>query len=248
MPESRWNIKDAIKVFLAYMILMFIGMPLIIQIIHTVIGYDLLGTFGNRGMILFISFFINTLICVYVFYIVKVEYHQSTESLGLSMVSALDNIKQGIKLYLFTIPFIIIAGYLVNLIASYYGAEPEIQEVVKWVLEEKSPFTLMSLVFFGIIVAPIIEEILFRGFLQSALKNTFGSRYAIMISAFLFSGVHMDLFALMQIFILGILLGYLYEKTQTLIAPIVVHILHNSLTLIFLLYVRYFLNGKVPVF
>ncbi|MGQ3684159.1 MAG: lysostaphin resistance A-like protein [Candidatus Loosdrechtia sp.] len=248
MPESRWSIKDAVKVFFAYMILMFIGMPLMIQIIQTVAGYDLHRAFGDRGMILFLSFFINTLICVYIFYLVMAEYRQSVDALGLSLVNAWENIRQGIKAYLITIPFILIAGYLVNLIASYYGAEPEIQEVVKWVLEEKSPFILISLVFFGIVIAPVIEEVLFRGFLQPALRNTFGSRYAILTTAFLFATVHMDLFAFLQIFILGILLGYVYEKTQTLIAPIVVHILHNSLTLIFLLYVRYFSNGKVPTF
>ncbi|NUN24958.1 MAG: CPBP family intramembrane metalloprotease [Candidatus Jettenia caeni] len=122
------------------------------------------------------------------------------------------------------------------------------QDVVKWVLEEKSLFVIICLVFFGVIVAPILEEILFRGFLQSALKNTFGSRYALVISASLFAAVHMDVFAFLQIFILGILLGYLYEKTQTLAASIFVHILHNSLTLVFLLYFKYFLKGKVPVF
>ncbi len=248
MHDRRWSIKDAIKVFLAYIILMLVGMPVIAQVLYTILGYNIMNTAGNRHIVLFFSLFTNLLICFYVFYIVGVEYHQPITALGLSTTDLSSNIKQGVKLYLFTLPIIIIAGFIINLISSYYGVTPDMQDVVRWVLEERSLFILISLVLFGIIVAPVIEEIIFRGFLQTALKNSFGGRYAILISAALFAGVHMDLFAFLQIFILGILLGYLYEKTQTIAASIVVHILHNSLTLIFLLYFKYFLKGKIPAF
>lgn len=246
--NCQWSIKDAIKVFLAYIILMLVGMPLIIQIVSAVFGHNFLGNIGHRNIVLFVTLFINLSVCSYVFYIVHVKCHQSITALGLSLVNVSNNIKQGIKKYLLTLPLIILAGFVINLISNYYGINPEMQDVVKWILEEKSLFILMSLVFFGIIIAPLIEEIIFRGFLQSALKNYFGRRYAILISASLFAAVHMDIFAFFQILILGILLGYLYEKTQTLAASVVVHIIHNSLTLVFLLYFKYFLKGKIPVF
>jgi membrane protease YdiL (CAAX protease family) len=188
------------------------------------------------------------LICLYIFYIVRREHRQSIAALGLSLINLPGNTKQGIKRYLVTLPLIILAGFITNQISSFYGLTPDIQDVVKWLLEEKSIFILACLIFFGIIIAPIIEEIIFRGFLQSALKNYFGERYAVLISAFLFAAVHMDVFVFLQIFILGILLGYLYDQTKTLAASVVVHILHNSLTMIFLLYFKYFLEGKVPVF
>ncbi|MCF6159202.1 MAG: CPBP family intramembrane metalloprotease [wastewater metagenome] len=248
MPKSRWNIRDAIKVFFAYIILMFIGMPVLVQFIRIIFGRNILNIIDNTSVILFLSFFINVLVCTYVFYIVKVVHRQSIAALGLSTINLPSNIKWGIKQYLFTLPFIIIAGIIVNLISSYFDITPEMQDVVQWVLEEKSFFILASLLFFGVILAPVMEEILFRGFLLPALKNTFGSRYAIVISAFLFAGIHMDMFAILQIFILGLLLGYVYEKTQTLAAPIIIHVLHNSLTLMFLLYFKFFLKGKVPLF
>jgi membrane protease YdiL (CAAX protease family) len=227
---------------------MFVGMPVIVRFIHTIFGLDILSTIGHQSLILCVSLFINLLICSYVLYIVCIQYCQSITALGLSVANLFANVKQGIKRYLITLPLIILAGFVVNLLSSYYGYTPEMQDVVRWVLEEKSIFILISLIFFGIVVAPVMEEIMFRGFLQPALKNSFGGRYAIAVSAFLFAAVHMDIFAFLQIFILGILLGYLYEKTQTLAASIIVHILHNSLTMIFLLYFRYFLKGKVPAF
>lgn len=246
--NCRWNLKDAIKVFLAYVILMFVGMPLIVRFINTLFGFNVLNNIAQRSLILFISLFVNVLICACVLYIVCIQYRQSITSLGLSAANLFVNIKQGIKRYLITLPLIMLAGFIINLISGYFGQNPEMQDVVRWVLEEKSLFVLVSLIFFGIVIAPVIEEIMFRGFLQPALKNFFGGRYAIVLSASLFAGVHMDIFAFFQIFILGMLLGYLYEKTQTLAASIIVHVLHNSLTLVFLLYFKYFLKGKVPVF
>lgn len=248
MFDCRWNIQDVVKVLLAYVILMFIGMPVIGHIIHMILGRHVLSASGYRGLALFVSLLINGTMCFYVFYIVRIKYRQSIHALGLSLVNVSGNIKQGVKLYLVTVPMIILAGFIINMVAGYYGVVPEMQEVVRWVLEEKSFFVLFGLIFFGIVIAPVIEEIIFRGFLQSAVKGLCGGRYAIVISASLFAAVHVDVFAFLQILILGILLGYLYEKTQSLAASIVVHVLHNSLTLVFLLYFKYFLKGKVPIF
>lgn len=246
--NCRWNLKDVIKVFLAYVILLFVGMPVIVRLFNTILNFNILSNVGQRSLILFISLFVNVAICSYVVYIVCVYYHQSITALGLSAANLLANIILGLKRYLIILPIIVFAGFVTNLISSYYWQTPEMQDVVRWVLEEKSFFILISLIFFGTVIAPMIEEILFRGFLQPALKNHLGGRYAIVVTASLFAAVHMDIFAFLQIFILGMLLGYLYEKTQTLAASIFVHILHNSLTLFFLLYFKYFFDGKVPVF
>lgn len=244
----RWSINDAAKVFFAYLTLMFVGMPVIARFLNIIFGFHAQNNTELRKLALFASLFINLSICCSVYYIVCVKYRHSITALGLSLVDMSHNVKQGVKRYLITLPLIILAGYVVNLIFSYYGITPEMQDVVQWVLDEKSSFVLVCLMFFGIIIAPIIEEILFRGFLLSALKKSLGRRYAIVVSAALFAAVHIDVFAFLQIFILGILLGHLYEKTKTLAASIIVHITHNLFTLFFLLYLKYFLNGKVPAF
>jgi len=247
--EYRWNIKDAIKVLTTYMVFTFAGMPILISFIQTVFGFEIQTASPSfRTMILFVSFLANLLICLYICYIVRFEYGQSIVNLGLTLVNIADNIKIGLKRYLVTIPVIMLAGFIINAVFSYYGIMPEIQDVVQWVLAEDSAIVLACLIFFGIIVAPIMEEIIFRGFLVPALKSYFGIRYAIFISAAVFAAVHMDMFAFLQIFILGVLLGYLYEKTQSLAASIVVHILHNSLTLALLMYFKFFMDSKVPVF
>ena len=95
--NCRWNIKDAIKVFLAYVILMFAGMPLIIQFVSAIFGHNFLDNIGHRNVVLFVTLFINLSVCSYVFYIVYVERHQSISALGLSLVNVSNNVKQGIN-------------------------------------------------------------------------------------------------------------------------------------------------------
>ncbi len=244
----RWSANDATKVFFAYLALMFVGMPVFVRILKTFFGFDAQSNAELRMLALFASLFINLAICCAVYCIVCIKYRHSVTALGLSPVNMSHNVRQGVIRYLITLPLIILAGYIVNIVSSYYGITPEMQDVVQWVLDEKSSLVLACLMFFGIIIAPIIEEILFRGFLLPALKKSLGGRYAIIVSAALFAAVHIDVFAFMQIFILGLLLGHLYEKTKTLAASIIVHITHNLLTLIFLLCLKYFFDGKAPAF
>ncbi|MBM4056294.1 MAG: CPBP family intramembrane metalloprotease [Planctomycetes bacterium] len=247
--ECHWSLKDAIKVFIAYLVFTFAGMPIFVRFLQTIFDFEVhIDSPSFRTMILFVSLLVNLIICLYICYIVRFEYRQSIVNLGLTLVNLPGNIKTGLIRYVITIPIIMLAGFIVNAVASYYGITPDMQDVVQWVLDEDSVMVLACLIFFGIIVAPTMEEIIFRGFLVPALKNYFGVRYAIFISAAVFAAIHMDAFAFLQIFILGILLGYLYEKTQSLATSIVVHILHNSLTLAFLMYFKFFLDGKMPVF
>jgi len=244
----RWNLNDATKVFFAYLALMFVGLPVAVRLLRVLFGFHAQNNTDLRMISLYASLFINLSICCVVYYIVCIKYRHSITALGLSLVDMSHNVKQGVKRYLITLPLIILAGYVVNIVFSYYGITPEMQDVIQWVLDEKSSFVLVCLMFFGTIIAPIIEEILFRGFLLPALKKSLGGRYAIVVSAALFAAVHIDIFAFLQIFILGLLLGHLYEKTKTLTASIMVHITHNVLTLLFLLYLKYFLDGKMPIF
>ena len=244
----RWSLNDATKVFFAYLAMMFVGMPLFVQILKTFFGFHALSTVELRILALFASLFINLAVWCIVYCIVCIKYRHSISDLGLSPVNMSYNARHGVIRYLFTLPIIIGAGYIVNAAFGYYGITPELQDVVQWVLDEKSPLILGCLLFFGIIIAPVVEEIFFRGFLQSALKKSFGGRYAVIMSAALFSAVHIDIFAFLQIFILGLLLGHLYEKTKTLTASIIVHVTHNLLTLVFLLCLKYFFDGKLPGF
>lgn len=129
---------------------------------------------------------------------------------------------------------------VVNQIASYilkviYNYETKDQVAVQYLRDslntkEKMFVALLTI----IIVAPIVEEIIFRGTLQQWLKRYVPLKLAIGISAFVFSCFHFSTlqglgnFALIpSLFVLACYLGYNYERQGSIYAPIGLHITFN---------------------
>jgi uncharacterized protein len=87
--------------------------------------------------------------------------------------------------------------------------------------------------FFAIaIAAPLVEELLFRGLLQNALRKYLPVWGAIILSSFLFSLVHLQPYAIPGLMSLGIAFGYLYHRTGSLRTNIILHMANNALALI----------------
>jgi membrane protease YdiL (CAAX protease family) len=86
-----------------------------------------------------------------------------------------------------------------------------------------------------IIVAPFAEELFFRGFLYQAFRNSFGVLPGALLSALIFGAIHFEFFKLVQLAILGLILALLFEKTQSLWPPIILHGINNTLAFIYLL-------------
>ena len=86
-----------------------------------------------------------------------------------------------------------------------------------------------------IVVAPLAEEIFFRGFLYQAFRNSFGVLPGALLSALIFGAIHFEFFKLVQLAILGLILALLFEKTKSLWPPIILHALNNTLAFAYLI-------------
>lgn len=92
----------------------------------------------------------------------------------------------------------------------------------------------------GTILVGILEEVPMRGFLQRAFKEKLGFVRANIIVSVIFGLLHFSQFSikglLMVLFfaVVGLWLGYIYEKTNSLWAPIIVHSAYNLMTVMFL--------------
>lgn len=84
------------------------------------------------------------------------------------------------------------------------------------------------------IIVPIVEEIGFRGiFLAGLLKSRCRPWLAILITAIVFALFHMSLVKIISTFGFGIIIGWLYWRTGSIIPGIVIHIVNNSLCIVF---------------
>ena len=82
----------------------------------------------------------------------------------------------------------------------------------------------------AIIIAGISEEVLFRGFLQKSFENSVSQIRAVMLSSLVFSLVHFSP-QLLQIFLLGALLGYIALRTNSLYPSIILHMINNAIAI-----------------
>jgi membrane protease YdiL (CAAX protease family) len=87
------------------------------------------------------------------------------------------------------------------------------------------------LILAAIFVSPICEEMFFRATLVDYFEGKFkNTNYAILLSAFLFAIFHIGYGSFLEMFgafVAGIILGFTYKKSKTLIAPILAHFLFN---------------------
>jgi membrane protease YdiL (CAAX protease family) len=118
---------------------------------------------------------------------------------------------------------------------TYVIPGAEMQDQMKAMLNAIPPgFINTTLKFLAVaVIAPIIEEVLFRGYLQTAFINLMNPHLAIWLAAFIFALVHMQPMALPALMVLGASFGYFYHRTGSLKMNIGLHILNNSLALIF---------------
>lgn len=103
-------------------------------------------------------------------------------------------------------------------------------------LEETVSFQSMNefipLFIAAVIMAGIIEEMLFRGILLRTLESRMDVTNAVIISALLFTVIHMNPWWAVQILILGVILGVLSWRTKSIIPGIIVHGINNTLSLV----------------
>ncbi len=83
--------------------------------------------------------------------------------------------------------------------------------------------------FFSIsIVTGIIEETIFRGLIYNTLKKTMSVPFAVILSSVIFGIAHMNIEQFFYTSLLGVLMALVYEKYNTIFAPIIVHATFNG--------------------
>lgn len=104
------------------------------------------------------------------------------------------------------------------------------QEAVKLLQEAKDPLVVALMSVAAVLVAPVAEEVVFRGYLYPAAKRFCGPAGAILFSSLVFAAAHGNVVALLPLFALAVVLCLLYEFTGSIWASISVHFLFNAAT------------------
>lgn len=113
---------------------------------------------------------------------------------------------------------------------------PAEQSIVS-VLRHSSDIPLIIVICFSAAVAaPIVEELIFRGYLYPIMKKYTGAWFALISTSLLFGIIHVSLVPLIPLAIFGAMLVLLYEYTGSIWTPMIAHCIFNTTTLINILY------------
>ncbi len=105
----------------------------------------------------------------------------------------------------------------------------------------QAPVLLVALTF--VLIAPIVEEFLFRGVLFNRLASRWGVRRAAVVTALAFGIGHVNVPGM---FVFGLILAVLYLKFRTLLVPIACHMINNLVPTLFA--IRHFGRETPPLF
>ena len=95
------------------------------------------------------------------------------------------------------------------------------------------PFDFILLLLLVGVLPGVCEEILFRGFVQAGLKQAFESdTKAIVVGAVVFAGFHLNPWSFSFLLIIGLYLGFLVQRTRSLLPAMAAHALNNILSLV----------------
>ncbi|XP_057748239.1 uncharacterized protein LOC130967409 [Arachis stenosperma] len=121
---------------------------------------------------------------------------------------------------------------LTGVAVSFFNGEPpqrETDALVKLLpLIGSSNVSTACLVGITGVLAPVLEETLFRGFLMASMTKWVPTPVAIIISAAVFALAHLTPGEFPQLFVLGAALGISYAQTRNLLTPITIHAFWNS--------------------
>lgn len=133
--------------------------------------------------------------------------------------------------------FVFAAMYVLNLLIEQVGIPNTMEDT--FIEMSRNPLGLLSIA----LLAPILEEMLFRGAIEGRLLRMWQNPWgAIIVSSLVFGVVHMNPAQIPFAFLLGVMFGWLYYRTGSLLPGIIGHVLNNSVAA-----VNMILYGDIPL-
>ena len=127
---------------------------------------------------------------------------------------------------------LLLGGYVIiivhNALLSVLHINTQGDQISEMFKQLKSPIWLFLV---GAVVAPLVEEIFFRGFLFQGFRQKYGWLKSVLLSSAIFAAAHLDPVAFVPTFILGCVLAYMYHRSNSLWPGILFHAAINSFSL-----------------
>lgn len=216
--KKQWGILGGtIWVFIAFFLPQFAVMPFV-EFLNTIPADRNTKQFILQGIVELLS-------VLFIWLIIKYLYGARLTSIGLGKTGS------SILLAVFAFPVYIVASTIVtNILGVIFSIN--LQQAQEIGYSNPSGFGLVLIFVALVLLAPFVEEVLFRGFLFTAFRRTFGFWVGAAIVSLLFAVAHGQANVGIDVFVLSMFLCYLREKTDSLWPSVALHALKNLVAFI----------------
>jgi membrane protease YdiL (CAAX protease family) len=142
-------------------------------------------------------------------------------------------VKWGLGGYIAALPLVLLVSLINQQLLREQGGGNPLLDIILQTHDIGTWFILLVMVS---VLAPIFEEIVFRGFVLTSLTRFVPLWGAIGISASLFAVAHLNIADFLPLVVLGCILGTVYSQSRNLLSSILLHSLWNGAQLVELLY------------
>ncbi len=224
IKKVPWGIFEALAVFLIFLLISFFA-PEIKKVTDLIMGsfsldlslIDLFFIFSIFQFIIFIG---------YILLVVKGKYKLNFKIFMKRKYSLGEIGKYGLisSAVLFFSTMVIS-----TLIFAMFPVQGEPQDILNIFGEAGNKWEMVAVFISAAVLAPISEELYFRGFLYKALRNKYSEGVGIAIASVIFASVHFDLYRFVPFFTAGIILNHIYEKYENILIPMIAHSVWNGI-------------------
>ncbi len=232
MPDSlndqgiKWDLVDILLV-----LSLTFSMTLLFFL---VLEYGLNEFFVSKFIIsikpLILNFIQALLLAGLTLFLVKIRYNISLNDFGFKFIKVSTTLKYGI---IGGISICLLITLLNNIIYSFifdlFGIQAPTQEVIKSLLRAENPILFLLYTCLIVIVAPLTEEIFFRGFVYPYCKVKVGKCRGMILNGILFGFAHFSCWLFFPTCLGGVILAWIYEKTESLYSAILAHAVWNMI-------------------
>lgn len=161
------------------------------------------------------------------------------EFLGLHRPDLVPVLCRAILVAFLAVPMALILNTLANeILTALRDKPPDLQPAIQTLQVSQTLGRRIFTAISAIVLAPMAEEVLFRGILYATVKEMGHPRMALFGTSIVFAAIHGSWVTLLPLTFFALVLTLLYERTRSLLAPIVAHASFNAVNLVGFYWVR----------
>ena len=141
-----------------------------------------------------------------------------------------DKIIKSIISFTLFIPLLFLISFIIQYVLPEYKQQEIVLNFKSTLIEDK------GILLHVLILAPVVEEVIFRGYIYRILKSKLPIIFSMIISSTLFALIHYNVLSYILLFVLSIFLTYIYERNGSIICPIIIHSLFNLMMSILIIF------------